>query len=170
MTVFRELIYYVGYCDKYVIHIKHCSHYHLHFYFADRSMKTPDQNLRILNLSRGLCALPNVCIYGNTTQDTYNQCYHPVPSYSPMASDLPPGNWFCGKNELELCINITEMLNGSAYATLFYTVVCVSTTGDQMCGNPASQLVVQNFQLIVPPDGMLPIMQFSCVAVLSFSY
>ena len=123
-------------------------------------MKAPDQNLRISNLSQGLCDVADVCIYGNTTQDTYNQCY------SPMA--LPPGNCICSKNEL--CINITEMLNGSAYGTLFYTVVCASKTGDRVCGNPASQLVAQNFQLIVPPDGMLPIMQFSCVAVLSFSH
>ena len=123
-------------------------------------MKAPDQNLRIPNLSRGLCGVPNVCIYGNTTQDTYNQCYSPL--------NLPPGNCFCGRNEL--CINIAEMLNGSAYATLLYTVVCLTTSGDRVCDIPASQLVTQNFQLIVPPDGMLPIMQFSCVAVLEMKH
>ena len=111
----------------------------------------PDHTFSIPNLSQGYCDTPDVCIYGNTQQYMYNKCY--------FAGSLPPGNRFCNANEL--CINVTEVLNGSSYATLLYTVVC---RGGK-CGFPVVQVVAQNFLLIVT-NGMCLKLFYSIHAIL----
>ena len=106
-------------------------------YHVDHNTTTSDQTLTIHNLSLGYCDIPVVCIHGNTTQLTYNDCYR--------AWSLPAGNCYDAN---ELFINITEMLNGSANASLLYTVVCLRSE----CGFPVVQVVTHNLRLIVPNE------------------
>ena len=107
--------------------------------------------IHIFNLSQGQCGYSyvEVCIYGHTTQHTYNDC---IPVWKP----LPSGNRY---HNNELIINIDDILNGSTQANLLYTVVCVHP----ICDLPAVQIVTHNFQVIVPnepPDGMCIVRQF----------
>ena len=123
-------------------------------YYVGKETAASDGILRISNLSQGYCDQPMVCIYGNTTQHTYNECYC-IWSQSSRSNcySLPSGNCY---HENELCINITDILNGSTHANLLYTVVCVQP----ICDLPAVQIVTHNFQVMVPNDGMCIVGEF----------
>ena len=125
-------------------------------YYVGEETAASDGILRISNLSQGFCDLPEVCIYGNTTQRTYNECYCLWPnSTDSNCYPLPSGNRY-EYHENELFINITDILNGTTQANLLYTVVCVRP----ICDLPAVKIVTHNFQVMVPNDGMCIVREF----------
>ena len=125
-------------------------------YYVGNETAASDGILHISNLSQGYDCPPVVCIYGNTTQHTYNECYC-VWSQSSRSNcySLPSGNRY---DDNELFINITDILNGTTQANLLYTVVCPRPR----CGFTPVQIVTHNFQVMVPnepPDGMCIVRQ-----------
>ena len=110
-------------------------------YHAGNEMAS-NGSIRISNLSRGYCDRPLVCIYGNTTKSTYNDCCN--------LWDLPNPEYCYDGNDL--IINIEDILNGSTHANLIYTVACSQTT----CGFTPVKIVTHNFQVLVSISNGMP--------------